>query len=132
MLHHAAHAGVVNDTTRRYLVAQRVVMPTSMCYSITTLLSPLINWLLIFRLGHGVEGAAHAMVACTALNAVLLTGYQYYRDAIVLAGSSAATWGGLSCDALRGWGQVRGLGSLYTLLLYERTHCVHSDVRQCW
>lgn len=77
------------------------------------------------------------MVACTALNAVLLTGYQYYRDAIVLAGSSAATWGGLSCDALRGWGQVRGLGSLYTLLLlllllYERPRCVHGYVRQCW
>lgn len=42
-------AGVISDTTRRYLVSQRAVLPTSCCYLITTALSPLYNYLFIFK-----------------------------------------------------------------------------------
>lgn len=41
----------MSDTTRRYLVSQRAVMPASCCYLITTALSPLFNYLFIFRQG---------------------------------------------------------------------------------
>jgi hypothetical protein len=39
----------VSDTTRRYLVTQRAVLPTSCCYLTTTALSPLYNYLFIFK-----------------------------------------------------------------------------------
>jgi hypothetical protein len=42
-------AGVISDTTRRYLVTQRAVLPTSCCYLTTTALSPLYNYLFIFK-----------------------------------------------------------------------------------
>jgi MATE family multidrug resistance protein len=40
---------VVNETTRRYFLAQRVVTPGMVTYLITSALSPLYNWLFIYR-----------------------------------------------------------------------------------
>eukprot|EP00879_Flechtneria_rotunda_P027356 GHRR01029303.1.p1 GENE.GHRR01029303.1~~GHRR01029303.1.p1 ORF type:complete len:272 (+),score=31.02 GHRR01029303.1:657-1472(+) len=102
--------GVLNDTTRRYLVAQRAVFPTSCCYLITTALSPLYNWLFIFRLDMRIQGAAYALVCCTATNALLLTCYRTYRDNFKLANSPMATWRGYSLAAFKGWGQYLALG----------------------
>lgn len=102
--------GVVNDTTRRYLVSQRAVFPTSCCYLLTTALSPLYNWIFIYRMGLGVKGAAYAITCCTATNSLLLIAYQTYRDAVLLKGTPQATWSGYSTAAFRGWGQYLSLG----------------------
>lgn len=59
----AAAAGVVSDTTRRYLVTQRAVLPTSCCYLTTTALSPLYNYLFIFKC---VSAGSAATVVCLA------------------------------------------------------------------
>lgn len=42
-------AGVISDTTRRYLVTQRAAFPASCCYLTTTMLSPLYNYIFIFK-----------------------------------------------------------------------------------
>lgn len=62
------------------------------------------------RLGLRVEGAAIALVCCTATNTLLLSAYQLYRDYVLLRGSPQATWHGWSWGALRGWRPYLALG----------------------
>lgn len=52
---------VVNETTRRYFLAQRVVTPGMVTYLITSSLSPLYNWLFIYR---WVAGHAMHVLEC--------------------------------------------------------------------
>ncbi len=47
-------------------MAQEAVRPATVVTTVALLLAPLYNWLLIFRAGLGVHGAAYAMVAMQA------------------------------------------------------------------
>jgi MATE family multidrug resistance protein len=58
------------------------------------------------RLGWGAEGAAAAVLACSATNAALLNGWRLVRDLGPGSARPTATWAGCSPRAaLSGWGQ---------------------------
>jgi len=59
----------------RYLVTQQVVEPGMTCTAITSVLCPFYNWLLIYRLNLGLQGAAYAYVLSNATFTFLLAGY---------------------------------------------------------
>ncbi|KAI8466628.1 MAG: mate-domain-containing protein [Monoraphidium minutum] len=101
-----------SDTCRRYLTAQRVVVPGMAASIATTCLSPLYNWLFIYRLGWRTDGAAAAVLCCNATNAVLINGYRLWRDAAAARrGDASAAWGGFDLrSALSGWGAYLSLG----------------------
>jgi len=85
-----------------YLTAQQVVAPGMGCAAITSLLCPLYNWLLIYRLSYGLEGAAWAYMLSISTNAFLLLGYTAWRDMrMQQQGSPACTWPGLTLSAFK-------------------------------
>ncbi|PSC70154.1 MATE efflux family [Micractinium conductrix] len=92
------------EAQKRYLMAQEAVRPATVVTAIALCLSPLYNWILIFKLGCGVYGAAYALDLTQATLALLLGAYCVARDRL-LAGSPLATWHGLSRQAWQGWGQ---------------------------
>jgi hypothetical protein len=62
------------------------------------------------RLGWRTNGAACAILGCTATNAVLLTSYRMYRDLVQQAGTPQSTWRGYSWEAFKGWGTYLSYG----------------------
>jgi hypothetical protein len=64
------------------------------------------------RLGLRTDGAALAVLCCSATNAAILNGYRLIRDAAASARAAPeATWGGCApAEALAGWGQYLSLG----------------------
>jgi MATE family multidrug resistance protein len=63
-------------------------------------------------LGWGLSGAAAAQVILQLLLVVLLGGYRWYRDAVLLPAGvhPKATWAGWSWDCLQGWGEYFSFG----------------------
>ncbi|PSC70081.1 MATE efflux family [Micractinium conductrix] len=96
----------VFESLKRYLMAQEVVRPVTASTVAALAAAPLYNWLLIYRLGWGLHGAAYAMVAVQATTAALLTGYTALRDVRMRRSAHPrCTWGGWSRKALAGWPQ---------------------------
>ncbi|EFN53551.1 hypothetical protein CHLNCDRAFT_58521 [Chlorella variabilis] len=96
------------EACRRYLLAQGIVRPGTVVTACGAALSPLYNWLLIVRLGLGLDGAALALLAVQLTSALLLGSYVVLRNA-GLRGREDSPWHGWSLAALRGWGQYLGL-----------------------
>ncbi|KAL4427911.1 hypothetical protein ABPG75_002000 [Micractinium tetrahymenae] len=91
------------EALKRYLMAQEAVRPATVVTTVALCLAPLYNWLLIFRAGLGLHGAAYAMVALQATLALLLAAVCVGRDRL-LSGTPLATWHGFSRKAWSGWG----------------------------
>lgn len=70
----------LSEVLKRYLLAQRVVVPGVVAMAVTTLLSPAYCYAFVFALGKGAEGAAPAFVLSTATGAILLLSYVAWRD----------------------------------------------------
>lgn len=77
----------------RYLAAQNEVYLQLWASVASTALAPPINWLLIFRLGWGLDGAACSIVITHALQALLLLLMVARRDRR-LSGTALQTWHG--------------------------------------
>ncbi|GBF89389.1 MATE efflux family protein [Raphidocelis subcapitata] len=96
------------ECLKRYLLAQRVVLPGTLIAGATTLAAPLFYSLIMNRLRPGLDGAAAAFVLCSATSTVLLAAYTAHRD-WRRRGRPDATWAGLSRGALEGWGEYLAL-----------------------
>lgn len=59
----------------------------------TMTLAPAVNWLLVFKLGFGLDGAAFSMVIIWAIQSLLLLVLVILRDR-KLMGTPAQTWHG--------------------------------------
>jgi MATE family multidrug resistance protein len=70
----------LSEVLKRYLLAQRVVLPGVLAMAATTALAPLYCYTLIFGLERGAEGAGPAFVLSTATGALLLLAYVAWRD----------------------------------------------------
>ncbi|XP_057798543.1 protein DETOXIFICATION 49-like [Salvia miltiorrhiza] len=82
---------------RIYLRTQSITMPLTLCAAASILLHVPINYLLVCKLGLGIQGVALSAV-WTNLNVVVsLILY------VVISGSHRKTWGGLSRECLTGW-----------------------------
>lgn len=93
----------LSECLKRYLLAQGLAKPATAATAVALALAPLANWLLIFRLGLGLRGAALATNAVQLFMAGALGGYVAARDAR-RAAAPDATWAGWSWQAFRGWG----------------------------
>lgn len=62
----------------------------------TTALAPAVNWLLVFKLHFGLDGAAYSTVFISVLQALVLLLLVIKRDR-ALSGGSLQTWHGW-CD----------------------------------
>ena len=78
---------------RRYLSVQSVVWPQTGAAAATVAVAPLINWLLVFKLGFGLDGAATATVLLYTIETMLLLAIVFVRDRR-LAGTEQQTWHG--------------------------------------
>jgi len=78
---------------RRYLSVQSVVWPQTGAAAATAAIGPLVNWLLVFKFGFGLDGAAAATVLLYAVETLLLLGIVIARDKR-LAGTEQQTWHG--------------------------------------
>lgn len=74
-----------------------------------TAAAPLLFWLAIPHAGWGLDGAAIAFIVCQAIQLAGLVAFVVAR-ARRLAGDAKQTWGGLSGDALKGWGEYLQYG----------------------
>lgn len=90
--------------------------PATVVSCITLALAPLLNWLLIFKLRLGLDGAVWAMNACQGISLALLSVYTERRHAAA-AGSDRQTWHGWSREALTGWGAFLRLGVPSTVMV---------------
>ena len=94
----------LSEAFKRYLMAQRCVRPVAAVTILALLVAPFFNWLFVFRLGLGFDGAAYAVDAVQAFMAACLGGFIVMRD-YRRAGTPTATWCGWSADAFRRWPQ---------------------------
>lgn len=110
ILQPALYVSCVTSCLTRYLLAQRVVLPSMAITGITAVLSPVWNWLLIFKLGWGFQGAALAVIMSHVTNMTLMVSYAIFYRSWKLRGKPEQTWPGFSREALRGWGQYLQYG----------------------
>ena len=86
----------INECVQRYLNAQGFFLPAMYSSLVALLLYTPLCWYLVDSLGMGASGGALALGAAEALSLALLLAYIRWR------GLCTDTWGGWSCDALRG------------------------------
>lgn len=98
------YAMVLQECLKRYLMAQGVVKPAMVITVLTTCIAPGACWLLIFKWGMGLQGAAWALNFLQAMQALLLVVYTVVRD-VHLRGSLMQTFHGWSIEAAQGWGR---------------------------
>ncbi len=91
------------------LQTQRVVKPTMIIAAITTALSPLYFWALVFKAGLGLDGAAFAFISCQLTSLGMMLAYVFWRTK-QQANRPDRTWGGWSKDAFKGWGTYLSYG----------------------
>jgi hypothetical protein len=72
---------------------QGVVQPVTVVCSIALALAPLFNWLLIFKLRLGIDGAVAAMVCSNATMLLLLVAYVVWLERRRI-GTPEQTWHG--------------------------------------
>lgn len=94
----------LSEAFKRYLMAQRCVRPVAAVTLASLLVAPLFNWLFVFKLGLGFDGAAYAVDAVQAFMATSLGAFILIRD-LQRAGQPHATWGGWTYEALQQWPQ---------------------------
>eukprot|EP00798_Chlamydomonas_sp_ICE-L_P029169 gene29169-32391_t len=70
----------------RYLLAQGIVQPSTWCTFIAALTCPIYNWLLIFKWGYGLDGAAYAFFLSMTTYTLALLVYVIARE-MCMAGS---------------------------------------------
>ncbi|KAF8063706.1 Slc47a1 [Scenedesmus sp. PABB004] len=100
----------LTECLKRYLLAQRVVLPGMVVTIVTALAAPLYFWLLTARAWQlGLLGAARAFVLSQGTGAALLLGYTLWRDA-ARAGTPDATWPRPGAAVLAGWGTYLSYG----------------------
>ncbi|KAF8063707.1 DTX14 [Scenedesmus sp. PABB004] len=99
----------LTECLKRYLLAQRVVLPGMVVTIVTALAAPLYFWLLTARWQLGLLGAARAFVLSQGTGAALLLGYTLWRDA-ARAGTPDATWPRPGAAVLAGWGTYLSYG----------------------
>ncbi|CAI9096096.1 OLC1v1032168C2 [Oldenlandia corymbosa var. corymbosa] len=78
----------------RFLQTQNIVYPMMITSGITALFHIFLCWLMVFKVGLGIRGAAIANAASYWINVLLLTVYIKFSPAC------ARTWTGFSRDAL--------------------------------
>lgn len=79
----------------RFLQTQSIVIPMVLCAGVTTLIHIVVCWVLVFKTGLGVKGAALANSISYWLNFLFLAIY------IKFSPSCVKTWTGLSKEALK-------------------------------
>ncbi|XP_015067531.1 protein DETOXIFICATION 16-like [Solanum pennellii] len=79
----------------RFLQTQSIVIPMVLCAGVTTLIHIVVCWVLVFKTGLGVKGAALANSISYWLNFLFLALY------IKFSPSCVKTWTGLSKEALK-------------------------------
>ncbi|KAK4735874.1 hypothetical protein R3W88_010135 [Solanum pinnatisectum] len=79
----------------RFLQTQSIVIAMVLCAGVTTLIHVVVCWILVFKTGLGVKGAALANSISYWLNFLFLVLY------IKFSPSCAKTWTGLSKEALK-------------------------------
>ena len=86
----------------------------------TVAIAPLANWLLVFKLGFGLEGAAAATVLLYAVETIMLLVIVYVRDRR-LRGTDQQTWHGW-CVIVKAANQLN-----------SHTSCAeHANLCVCW
>lgn len=93
------------EALRRFLQVQGIVYPMLWVSALTNLLHPLWNWLFIFKLGWGFDGAPWATVVSQTLMCVLMLAYCKWAKP-----HDEATWAGFSKQAFSGLGEYLKLG----------------------
>jgi MATE family multidrug resistance protein len=97
----------VQETVKRYLMAQGVVTAPMLATIVTTVTAPAYYYLLMYRFGLGLDGAAWALNLCQMQQSMALVAYTAYRD-LGLRGSPQQTFHGWSLEAVQGWGRYLG------------------------
>ena len=78
----------------KFLQTQNIVVPMMISSGITTLFHIILCWVLVFKLGYGIKGAAFANTISNWMNVVLLGFYVKFSNACV------HTWTGFEKEAL--------------------------------
>lgn len=98
--------------------------------------TPILNWLLIFRLGLGLDGSALAAVACEVVNVSVLAAACWAHNAA--RPPERRWWHGWSAAALaHGWGPFLRLSLAATLMITldwraaAASHCCCRRCRRC-
>eukprot|EP00878_Enallax_costatus_P024109 GHUV01025702.1.p1 GENE.GHUV01025702.1~~GHUV01025702.1.p1 ORF type:complete len:494 (+),score=51.79 GHUV01025702.1:73-1554(+) len=103
--------GATVECLKRYLLAQQVVLPGMVITVIAACLSPVYNWLLIFRFQLALQGAAYAFVLSQGTSCLLLLGYTVWRDVrLCTTENDAATWTRPNVAVFQGWLQYLSYG----------------------
>ncbi|KAJ9526273.1 hypothetical protein QJQ45_009743 [Haematococcus lacustris] len=75
---------VLAECLQSFLVATGNVRPTTLAKGVTAVLGPPLYFLLMFKCGLGLEGAAYAYACCKLVNALLLVGWIAWRGDALL------------------------------------------------
>ena len=97
----------VYEAVKRYLAAQGAGHPQAVVSALALALSPLFNWVLIYQVGLGFDGAALAVVAVNVVLAATLVMYAVVLEGRrVAAGVRGRAWSkGWSKEAFTEWGK---------------------------
>lgn len=99
----------------RYLIAQGAVAYVMAAGCVYLAATAPINWLLIFKLGLGLDGSALAAVACDAVYLVALLVMAAHHN--MTKAPASRPWQGFSACALRQWGPYLRLAAASTLMV---------------
>jgi multidrug resistance protein, MATE family len=91
------------ECIKRYLTSQQVVAPATLASLAALCAAPLFNWALVFGLGMGLDGAAHANNLSQFVPLVVLL-FCAARRETALKGGPEQAWHGWTKEALSGWG----------------------------
>lgn len=93
------------ECLKRYLMAQNIVLPSTIAAIATLIVTPIVNYILVSKLGWGLVGAAIAGDISQAVPCILLLVWIIHREISLAATSSPErTWYGWSKEALSDWG----------------------------
>lgn len=93
----------IGEACKRSLMCQGVVRPTTAVAAVTACLSPAFNWLLIVRLGLGLDGAALAVVALQLTSTLLMVAYTIARNIRQGCGKAVGEPTGRLCSRGSAW-----------------------------
>lgn len=94
----ALYAVGLSEALKRFLMVQHCVRPVAACTLLSLLVAPFFNWLFIFKLGLGFNGAAYAVDAVQVFMAASLAFVMFVRH-LHTRDRPTATWGGWSREA---------------------------------
>jgi MATE family multidrug resistance protein len=88
------------ECIKKYLQAQRAVLPAMGAAAVATLASPLVFWWFVVKAGMGLDGAAYAFVCCQVMTLVGLLGYTVYRARVMEVRGGLDEAAGVGCKFL--------------------------------